>query len=97
VQADWDTCFVVNEENVVLGRLGRNVLLSGTTQSVEEAMTPGPRTIRPSARLEAMIERMRGENLTGLPVTLSDGRLVGVLLLEDAERARVEDSRGEQP
>jgi CBS domain-containing protein len=43
--------------------------------------------VRPSARLEAMVERMREQNLSNLPVTTSDGRLVGLLLREDAERA----------
>jgi CBS domain-containing protein len=55
--------------------------------SAEEAMTLGPSTVRPSARLKAMVERMRRQNLTNLPVTTSDGRLVGVLTLRDAEEA----------
>jgi CBS domain-containing protein len=83
----WNVCLVVNEQQVVLGRLGRTALRSEADSSVEEAMTPGPRTIRPSARLDAMVERMRDQNLTSLPVTTADGRLVGVLLREDAERA----------
>ena len=36
-------------------------------------MTLGPSTIRPSARLEAMVERMRRQKLTNLRVTTSDG------------------------
>jgi Mg/Co/Ni transporter MgtE len=83
----WNVCLVVNEQQVVLGRLGRPALRSEADSSVEEAMTPGPSTIRPSARLEATVERMRRQKLTSLPVTTSDGRLVGVLLREDAERA----------
>ena len=55
--------------------------------TAEEAMTLGPSTIRPSARLEAMVERMRRQKLTNLPVTTSDGRLVGLLTLPDAEEA----------
>jgi CBS domain-containing protein len=50
-------------------------------------MTPGPSTVRPSARLEAMVMRMRDQKLSNLPVTTSDGRLVGLLVREDAERA----------
>jgi CBS domain-containing protein len=50
-------------------------------------MTPGPSTIRPSARLHAVVERMQRQQLTNLPVTTSDGRLAGLLLREDAERA----------
>lgn len=86
-ESGWDTCFVVDERRVVLGRLGRRAILGRKDVSAEEAMTPGPSTIRPSARLEAVLERMRRQKLTNLPVTTSDGRLVGVLSLGDAEAA----------
>jgi hypothetical protein len=33
------------------------------------------------------VRRMQAQNLTGLPVTRSDGVLVGVLRREDAEQA----------
>ena len=55
--------------------------------SVEDAMTLGPSTIRPSARLGNMVERMRKQNLMNLPVTTSDGRFVGLLTRQDAEEA----------
>jgi CBS domain-containing protein len=67
--------------------LGRSALRGEQEQSVEDAMTPGPSTVRPSARLEAMVKRMHEQNLSNLPVTTSDGRLVGLLVREDAERA----------
>src|SRR5712691_235023 len=85
--AGWDTCFVTNEDGVVLGRLGRTALGGDDNVSVEEAMTLGPSTVRPSLELEAAVERMRAQNLTTLPVTRSDGVLVGVLRREDSERA----------
>ena len=87
-ESGWDTCFVVDEQSVVLGRLGRRVIRGREDVTAEQAMTPGPSTIRPSARLDAIIERMRRQNLTNLPVTTSDGRLLGLLTLRDAERAR---------
>jgi CBS domain-containing protein len=87
-ESGWDTCFVVDERRVVLGRLGRRAIRARGEVSAEEAMTPGPSTIRPSARLEAMVERMQRQNLTNLPVTTSNGRLVGLLTLRDAEKAR---------
>jgi CBS domain-containing protein len=86
-RAGWDTCFVVDEAGVVIGRLGRSALRGDQDLAVEEAMTPGPSTVRPSARLEAMVKRMQEQNLGNLPVTTSDGRLVGLLTREDAERA----------
>jgi CBS domain-containing protein len=87
-QSGWDTCFVVDDRRVVLGRIGRRAIRGRAHVSAEQAMTPGPSTIRPSARLDAVVERMQKQNLAGLPVTTSDGRLVGLLLREDAERAR---------
>ena len=86
-QGGWDTCFVVDDRRVVLGRLGRRTIRSGEDVSVEEAMTSGPSTIRPSARLRDVVERMRTQNLTNLPVTTSDGRLTGLLTRRDAEEA----------
>jgi CBS domain-containing protein len=83
----WDTCFVVDERAVVLGRIGRLAIRRERDVSAEEAMTPGPSTIRPSARLSDMVERMRTRNLMSLPVTTSDGRLVGLLTRRDAEQA----------
>jgi len=86
-ESGWDTCFVVDQRGVVLGRLGRRAIRGREDVSAEEAMTPGPSTIRPSARLEAMLDRMKRQNLTNLPVTTPDGRLVGLLALRDAEEA----------
>ena len=86
-ESGWDTCFVVDERGVVLGRLGRRAIRGRADVSAAEAMTLGPSTIRPSARLEPVVERMRRQNLTSLPVTKSDGRLVGLLTLRAAEAA----------
>ena len=85
--AGWDTCFVTNSEGVVVGRLGRSALAGGDDVLVEEAMTLGPSTVRPALELEKAVERMRNQNLTSLPVTRSDGVLLGVLRREDAEQA----------
>jgi CBS domain-containing protein len=85
-ESGWDTCFVVDERRVVLGRLGRRAIRGRDDVSAEQAMTLGPSTIRPSARLRDVVERMVRQKLTSLPVTTSDGRLFGLLLREDAER-----------
>jgi CBS domain-containing protein len=91
--AEWDVCVVANDERVVLGLLGRGALRAGGDVRVEEAMTPGPSTVRPSARLDPIANRMRDENLTCIVVTRSDGVLVGVLRREDvcvqAERRKL--------
>jgi Mg/Co/Ni transporter MgtE len=88
--AGWDTCFVTDERGVVLGRLGRAALGADDDVTVEEAMTLGPSTVRPSFELDKAVERMRTQELTTLPVTRSDGVLIGVIRREDAERALTE-------
>ena len=85
--AGCDACFVIDERGVVLGRLGRAALAGGDDISVEDAMTLGPSTVRPALELDKAVERMRKQNLTSLPVTRSDGVLVGVLRRDDAEQA----------
>jgi Mg/Co/Ni transporter MgtE len=77
--AGWDTCFVVNEQRVVLGQLGRPALKADGEATIEDAMTLGPSTIRPSMDVEKALDRMRRENLTILPVTRSDGVLLGLI------------------
>ncbi len=81
--AGWDTCIVINEQRVVLGRLGRKALAADTDESVEEAMTPGPSTVRPSIGTDALLERIRARNLTSILVTTPDGRLAGLALRDD--------------
>jgi len=85
--AGWDTCFVVNDETVVLGRLGRAALVRDDDAGVEEAMSAGPSTVRPSLELDRAVERMRAQHLTMLPVTTSEGRLLGLLERDRAEQA----------
>jgi Mg/Co/Ni transporter MgtE len=83
--AGWDTCIVINEQRVVLGRLGRKALAGDTDESVEAAMTPGPSTVRPSIGTDALLERIRARNLTSYLVTTPDGRLVGLVRRADLE------------
>ena len=83
--AGWDTCIIVNEQRVVLGRLGRKAIASDDESSVEQAMTPGPSTVRPSIGTDALLERIRARDLTSFLVTTPDGRLVGLVRRSDLE------------
>jgi CBS domain-containing protein len=84
-ESGWDTCIVVNNGGVVLGRLGRKVIGSDDDQSVEEAMIEGPSTVRPSIRLDALLKRMQSNNLNSWLVTTPDGKLVGLVLRSQAK------------
>lgn len=75
----WEQCVVVNDERVVLGRLGRVALAQDNDEMVEEAMRPGPSTIRPNTSLANVLERLERQNLQTALVTTNDGRLVGVI------------------
>jgi CBS domain-containing protein len=84
--ASWDVCVVVNEEWVVLGQLREKELSSDPEASAEEVMRNGPTTFRPNEPLVKMAKRMRERGARTVLVTTSDGRLVGLLYREDAER-----------
>jgi Mg/Co/Ni transporter MgtE len=92
--AGWDTCFVTNQKGVVVGRLGHAALGGSNDLSVDEAMSLGPSTVRPSLELDKAVERMRNQNLTTLPVTHPDGVLVGVLRRDDAEHGIEDELQG---
>jgi CBS domain-containing protein len=84
-EAGWGTCIVVNEQGIVLGRVGRRGLAADDEVTVEEAMSPGPSTVRPSIGTDALLERMRSRDLTSFVVTTPDGRLVGLVRRSELE------------
>jgi Mg/Co/Ni transporter MgtE len=83
----WKACVVVNEENVVMGLLRSKELGLDDELVIERAMRPGPSTFRPHVLAHEMAEYMTRHDVESSPITTSDGRLVGILLREDAERA----------
>jgi CBS domain-containing protein len=84
--AGWNACVVVNDERVVLGLLREKELAGDADLNVEDAMRPGPSTFRPHVAIEEMARFMTEHNLESSPITISDGRLLGLLLREDAVR-----------
>ncbi len=84
-------CVVTNDEGVVLGRLGERALLTDPEGLVEQVMESGPTTTRPDDPLEAITERLRGRGVDSILVATSDGRFVGILYREDAERALAQE------
>lgn len=88
----WESCLVVTERGVVLGRIHGDALDGDAEQTAEAAMHAGPATVRPSEPLAALVQRMRDRNVGSIVVSTSDGRLVGVLRRNDAERRLEEQS-----
>jgi CBS domain-containing protein len=89
--AGWDTCVVINAERVVFGLLRAGELGKGEDEPVEEVMRPGPSTFRPHVPIGEMAHYMVDHDLVSSPITTSDGRLVGLLRVEDAKRVAHED------
>ncbi len=81
-----DVCIVINDQHVVLGRIRGRGLAGDRDALIEDVMRSGPSTIRPDTPLEAVVETLRDGNLKSTLVTDPEGRLIGTLYLEDAER-----------
>ena len=84
--AGWGICVVVNEADIVLGRIRESKLgevISGRT--VDEVMEAGPTTARPDEALAGLVERMQRAGVGQIIVTSPDGRLIGILRRDEAE------------
>src|SRR5436853_5803983 len=49
----WETCVVVNEQEIVLGRVHAAELDAGDTRAVADVMDEGPQTVRADATLDS--------------------------------------------
>ena len=75
----WDQCIVVNEQRIVLGRLGRKALAADDLRCAEEAMSAGPSTVRPNVPLAELEQRLGRHGLRSALVTTNEGRLIGAV------------------
>lgn len=75
---EHDYCVVVNEHDIVLGRLRKKNVQGALEGPVERAMEPGPTTVRTTEAASALLERMIKRNVQAVLVTTNKGRLVGV-------------------
>lgn len=91
-EAGWQVCLVVNESNIVLGRLRRDAWQAPPETPVEQVMENGPTTFRPDNFLEPLTRRMREKKVGTVILTTSDGVLLGLLYRKDAE-ARLQQSQ----
>jgi predicted transcriptional regulator len=89
--AGWKVSLVVNELNVVLGRLRREAWEADPETLVEEVMENGPSTFRPDVFLATLVKRMEDRKVGSVVITNSDGVLIGVLYRKDAEERLHQD------
>jgi CBS domain-containing protein len=86
--SDWGSCFVVNERHILLGRLfPRDLREADPAAPAEEAMQPGPVTYRPDFLADQLLDVMEQRDIESVPVTTSEGQLIGVVRREDLKRA----------
>ena len=83
--SEWEICAVVNDEQVVLGLLHSGAWDADSTTVVEEVMSNGPPTTRPSTFLDEMVERLHQRASPGILTSNSHGVLMGYLWTSDAE------------
>ncbi len=93
-QSPYSFALVVSPDQIVLGRLRASTLPASDAAIVEEAMEPGPSTVRPHLGADELLERLRSRNLTTAIVTTPEGRLVGVVHRQDLEQANTTGGPG---
>ena len=79
---EHDYCVVVNDHDIVLGRLRKRNVQGPPDAPVERAMEPGPTTVRTTESASALLERMIKRKVQAVLVTTNKGRLVGVATRE---------------
>ncbi len=87
LEVGTEVCIVVNSGGIVQGRLRVAALAEKPDVKAEEAMELGPTTVRPSAALKPLVERMRKRNVRTMVVTDLRGKLFGILHRDDVDRA----------
>ncbi len=89
--AGKNVCIVVDERHIVLGRIRGRAFDGDPNSLVEDAMQPGPSTIRPDTDLGTVVKTLRDGNVASTLVTNQEGRLIGTVYLEDIERELAEN------
>jgi Mg/Co/Ni transporter MgtE len=79
--------FVTSPHGVLLGRLRRAALEGDGARSAEEAMEPGPSTVRPDTAAGELRERLEKRDLKTAVVTRPEGILLGVVRAADLPEA----------
>ena len=78
-------CVVLNDHDILIGRLRKKHLSSGDERRVEQVMESGPTTVRPTESAAALVKRMQPRDIPAMLVTTSQGRFVGVARRRDLD------------
>ena len=72
---------IVTDRDLALRVMGKH--LDPETTLVGDIMTPDPKTVTETTPIEDCLSRMRAHGVRRMPVVDADGRLVGVVSLDD--------------
>ena len=72
-------CVVLNDHDIVLGRIRKNNLVGIPETTVETIMELGPTTVRGIEPAEGLLERMKSKRVPAVIVTTNKGQLIGVV------------------
>lgn len=88
-------CVVLNDADILMGRLRRKHLQSGDEEIVENVMETGPTTVRSTESAAALLKRMQARGVPAVLVTTAKGEFVGVARESELGRL-VGGSEGQQ-
>jgi CBS domain-containing protein len=80
---DWGLCVVTNQEGCVTGVIRSGAFALGPETLVEQAMAPGPSTVRPSTRRADLARDVAERRLPYVLVTTPFGELIGLVRADD--------------
>ena len=78
-------CLVVDNDDVLLGRVRRSALAKSKGGAAEELMEVGPSTVRADVRADVLRERLEKRELKCAIVTTPDGVVLGVVRRVDLQ------------
>lgn len=86
VDSGWDVCVVLDCDRMAIGRIRGGGFDTADDRQVAEVMELGPSTVRPDQLLQPLMERMHRRNAPNVIVTTPQGRLIGILVRDEADR-----------
>ena len=79
-------CIVTTNGGIVLGRIRGRAMRGDPASTAEQAMSPGPSTIRPDTELAEVVEFYGESGIKSVLVTDQEGRLIGTVYIENARK-----------
>lgn len=86
VDAGWEICVVTDCDGMAIGRIRGDAFDRPGEQLAGAVMESGMSTVRPDQPLQPLVERMHDRNAPNVIATTPQGKLLGILLRDEADR-----------